>query len=125
MQQYLNNIWKWLKGFSQLRSVDYKPGWSAGKFFLPYLLNYGTHVILSGGAVVSWSRYFYESRQAGSRTAKFLDRLLSKIDKDHGEKSSPPLWGTTPCRTVVRLAVVSFWVMVTIFLVAQSLEHWS
>jgi hypothetical protein len=83
----------------------YKPGWGPTSFALLVLLpNIGTNVAL-GGAVSTWSRSFYEYRRRGSRVAKFLDRLLGKLEEDHGEKSAPAYWGTTACPGPFRLAL--------------------
>lgn len=83
----------------------YEQGWGPVKFALLVLLpNIGTNVLL-GGAVSTWSRSFYEYRRRGSRLAKFLDRLLGKLEDDHGEKSAPAYWGTTACPGRFRLAL--------------------
>lgn len=115
MKQYLHNVWQWLLGWTQLGADKipggYKPGWGPARFAVVYLFNIGTNV-LTGGAVSTWSRSFYEYRRTGNRVAKFLDRLLGKLDEDHGENSAPAYWGTRPCQPVVRVVVTVCWILV-------------
>jgi hypothetical protein len=112
MKNYIGNVWSWLTGFARLRSLDYRKGWNAWTFGLVYAFNIGSHVLLSGGAVQTWSRAFYEWRISGSRAAKLADRLLQRIlGDDHGEQSHPAYWGTTPCRPAVRVGIAMFWLL--------------
>jgi hypothetical protein len=94
--------------------ITYKPKWGLLKFprmyLLVYFFNVGTHVWLTGGAVKTWSRAFWDWRKGGSRVAKLVDRLLQKaLGDDHGELSAEALWGTRPCSPGVRIVVVLFW----------------
>jgi hypothetical protein len=113
MRNYFHNVWAWLAGFGKLKSLDYRDGWDAWQFAPVYLLNVGSHVVFSGGAVQTWSRAFYEWRVSGSVAAKFVDRLLQRILGDnHGENSHPAYWGTTPCIPSVRAFVLVWWTLV-------------
>lgn len=115
---YIRNVKAWGKGFGRFDEISFKPGWSAkspGWWFL-YTLNYGTRV-LSGGACVSWSRWFYLHSQ--NPVAKFITRILNKLDDSHGEQAGPPLWGTedTP---FAKAGAVIFWGLL-VFLFVQVL----
>lgn len=100
---YFTNLWLWLAGFTRFDEIEFKPGWSASSpaWWALYLVDYGTHV-LTGGAVVSWSRWAFENR-ARYRVAKFVDRFLGKFDPQHGEHAGPALWGTRDCELGIRL----------------------
>jgi hypothetical protein len=100
MKQYFYNLGKFLSGLTKLGSISYKPGWGPWKFFPLYVVDYGTHV-LTGAAVVSWSRWFHDNRDK-SRIAKFFDRFLNYVEEDHGAKAGPALWGTTDCAPPIR-----------------------
>lgn len=99
----MKNIIPWAKGFTRLDEISYEPGWNKWNFLPVYLLNYGTHVF-TGGAVVSWSRWFYENRDK-LRWAKFMDRLLNKFEAHHGENAGGALWGTVAASTRTRLGL--------------------
>ena len=60
---------------------------------------------LTGGAVVSWSRWFYDNRQY--RIPRFFDRLLNHFEEGHGRSAGPPLWGTQDCSPLFRCAAVA------------------
>lgn len=111
MKQYLANLKAWAIGFVRTDQIRFKPGWSADwRWFCLYLLDYGTHV-LTGGAVVSWSRWAYDHRES-SRVAALLNRLLNRLDARHGEEAGPALWGTTDCPIGVRLTACAVWAVV-------------
>ena len=110
---YLHNLRAWLTGFRRFGEIrGWKNGWSADswQWRLLYLFDYGSHV-LSGGAVVSWSRWFYDNRQY--RIPRFFDRLLNHFEDGHGRSAGPPLWGTKDCDVKQRLlaigALVAAW----------------
>jgi hypothetical protein len=115
MREYFHNVKTWVWGFTQLGKDKipggYKEGWGPVKFFPVYLFNIGTNV-LTGGAVSTWSRSFYEYRKKGNRIAKFLDRLLGKLDDNHGEESAPAYWGTAALPWHRRLIIVATWALV-------------
>jgi hypothetical protein len=91
---YARNVKLWAKGFGRFDELDFKTGWSSGqvRWWLVYTLNMGTRV-LTGGAVVTWSRWFYETRYE-YRLSKLMTRLLNHADDDHGAESGPALWGS-------------------------------
>ena len=103
---YLHNLRAWLTGFRRFGELSFKAGWSADswQWRLLYLFDYGSHV-LSGGAVVSWSRWFYDNRQY--RIPRFFDRLLNHFEDGHGRSAGPPLWGTQDCSPLFRCAAVA------------------
>ena len=106
VRNYLHNLRLWGRGWFWLDELEYKPGWGRYSFSLVYLFNIGTQV-LTGGALQTWSRSFWEWRQSGSRPAKFMDRLLQRLlGDDHGEESAPALWNSRPCRPGFRWALV-------------------
>ena len=72
--------------------IEYKPGWGPWRFLLVYILDYGTRVH-TGGAVVSWSRWWWERRQKYGH-ANLLSRLLNHLDENHGARAGGALWGT-------------------------------
>lgn len=94
---YLTNIRAWLTGFRRFGELTFRAGWSAGslRWWLLYGIDYGSHV-LTGGAVVSWSRWFYDNREK-YRAANFFDRLLNHFEEGHGRSAGPALWGTRNC----------------------------
>jgi len=110
---YIHNLIQFLLGFTRLHLVKYKPKWSPWKFLPVYIFDYGTHV-LTGGAVVSWSRWFYDHRQT-NRVAAFINRLLGHAQKNHGQLSGPPLWGTVDCSFVVRCSLCAGWAFLIIW----------
>ncbi len=112
MKTYLINVWVWLSGFWELDRLAYKPGWTPAKFALVYLLNHGTHVVLTGSAVVPWSWGIRRRRLAGQRFPKFMDRLLNYLENDHGGKVPGPLWDTEYCGGKTRLVIISLWAIV-------------
>lgn len=101
---YFINLYLWFRGFAWFRSLKFRQGWSASslRWWLLYLVDYGSHV-LTGGAVVSWSRWFYDNRDY--RIANFFDRLLNHFEEGHGRSAGPPLWGTKDCNIKYRLLV--------------------
>jgi hypothetical protein len=108
MKNYLHNLKRWLLGFAWADGITFKPGWSADwRWYLLYGLDYGTHV-LTGAAVVSWSRWAYDNRRT-NRAAAFLNRLLNHLDAQHGAEAGPALWGTQDCSRRVRLVVNTGW----------------
>lgn len=111
MSRYLSNVLAWLRGFRRTGDIKFKPGWSANwRWFLLYTIDYGTHVVLTGAAVVSWSRWFYEKRRK-YRLAAFMNRLLRHLDDQHGENSGPVLWATEDCSWPMRCAVTVGWAL--------------
>lgn len=101
--RYFTNILLWYTGFSRFGELPFWAGWSADqlKWRVLYAIDYGSHV-LTGGAVVSWSRWFYDNR-GKYRVAKFLDRLLNHFEEGHGRSAGPPLWGSKDCALRYRL----------------------
>ena len=117
MPQYLTNLKLWLTGFRRFGELSFRAGWSADswQWRLLYALDYGSHV-LSGGAVVSWSRWFYDNRD--KRIPRFFDRLLNHFEEGHGRSAGPPLWGTKDCEMKYRLLVVA--TLVAIWFLTKS-----
>lgn len=109
MKQYLENLKSYLWGFSLLHTIDYKEGWNPVKFLPLYIFDYGTKV-LTGGAVVTWSRWFYDNKD--KQPARVLNRFLNWIDPGHGVNAGPPLWNTKDCSPKVRIAATVFWLIV-------------
>lgn len=89
------------------RQITYKEGWGPWKFLLLYIFDYGTKV-LTGGACITWSRWFYEKRTT-NRLARFMDDLLDRVDPKHGYRSGPALWGTQDCPLWVRVPATVVW----------------
>lgn len=114
MKQLLLNLRLFLTGFAKLNGLTYQPGWGPKSFGLVYLIDYGSHV-LTGAAVVSWSRWFYENRKR-YHWAAFCNRLLNHLDDDHGAESGPALWGSVDCEPAVRLALVAGWIGLAVLL---------
>jgi hypothetical protein len=108
MRQYLRNVWLWLAGFRRFDAIDFQPGWSATSFWwwVIYALNYGPRV-LTGGAVMTWSRWFFLNRRKYG-IANFITRFLDHLDQDHGRKSADALWQTVDTPWAARGAV-AFW----------------
>lgn len=105
------NVKAWAAGWGQEPPGGFKPGWgwSSPKWLLHYGFNYGTRT-LTGGACISWSRWFYLNRdRLGS--AGFATRLLNRLDPKHGEKAGPALWGTEDTDFAAAGAVI-FWSVV-------------
>lgn len=94
MAQYIENLKLWATGWRKFDQITFKAGWSGDqwRWRLLYLFDYGTRVLL-GGAVVSWSRWFYDNRDR-YQWAKFIDRLLNHVEDNHGANSGPELWGS-------------------------------
>lgn len=117
MSNYIHNLRLWLTGFGWFGQLTFRAGWSAEswKWRVLYAVDYGSHV-LSGGAVVSWSRWFYDNRDR-YRVARFLDRLLNHFEDNHGRSAGPALWGTKDCAMKYRLlgagALTSAWFLWT------------
>lgn len=107
MKTFIINLFVFVRGLGKLDTLKYKAGWNAWKFLPLYLFDYGTHV-LTGGAVVSWSRWFWEHRKT-NRLAAFINRLLGHADKNHGQLSGPPLFGTVDSPTAVRCLLCAGW----------------
>jgi len=106
---YLHNIRQWLTGFVWLWTRDgisYKTGWGPLLFLPVYLFNYGTRV-LTGGACVSWSKWFYLNRNE-DRLANLVTRLLDRLDWQHGYRAGPILWNTTDTKWATAGAYI-FW----------------
>ena len=105
---YAHNVKTWWRGWRRFDEIDFREGWSADSllWWLLYALNHGTRV-LTGGAVVTWSRWFFLNRDK-YRAAKFITRFLNHLDQDHGRKSADPLWRTIDTPWAARGAVV-FW----------------
>ena len=108
---YPRNLRLWLTGFGRFGELKFRAGWSATslRWWLLYLFDYGSHV-LTGGAVVSWSRWFYDNRQY--RIPRFFDRLLNHFEDGHGRSAGPPLWGTQDCSPLFRavaLCLLGVW----------------
>lgn len=114
---YASNVKSWAKGWSRFSEItEWQPGYGPDKlrWWLLYGVNYGGRV-LSGGACVSFSRWFYLNREK-YRAAKFMDRLLNHVDRDHGAQAGPALWGTTDTSWAARGAV-AFWSLVLVAIV--------
>jgi hypothetical protein len=135
------NLIPWLKGFPKLwtheaieypdgrlewsrpepatkeNSISYKKSWSPLKFLPIYLFNYGTRV-LSGGAVVSWSKWFYLTK-GQYRASKLATHVLDLLDREHGYEAGPVLWGTKDTSWAATGAVV-FWVLVLVCLMMMA-----
>lgn len=116
--RYFSNIKAWATGWSRFGELTFKAGWSATYllWWLLYLFDYGSHV-MAGGAVVSWSRWFYDNRET-NKVAKFFDRLLNHFEEGHGRSAGPPLWGTKDCEMKYRLLVVA--TLVAIWFLTKS-----
>jgi hypothetical protein len=104
---YFTNIRAWLTGFRRFDELTFEAGWSADslRWWLLYAIDYGSHV-LTGGAVVSWSRWFYDNREK-YRVANFFDRLLNHFEDGHGRSAGPALWGTVDCSWRVRMVATA------------------
>lgn len=108
MSQFRTNLTQWWRGWRHFDRIRFKPGWAGNqlRWVLLYGLNYGTRV-LTGGACVSWSRWFYLHRER-YRLAKFATRFLNKFDDDHGRSAGDALWGTRDTAWAENGAIV-FW----------------
>jgi hypothetical protein len=121
MRHYLHNVRAWLLGFRQLPSLQYKPGWTWWLYLPVYLLNVGTHVVLWGGAVTTWSRFSWENRRR-YRLARAIDSLLDAVDHRHGQDSAPALWHTTPIPSRTARIVRATWAALTLLVVLRWLD---
>jgi hypothetical protein len=112
--RYVKNLRAWRTGFSRFGELKFHAGWSADqwRWRLLYALDYGSHV-LSGGACVTWSRWFYDNRDK-YRLAAFMNRLLNHFEEDHGKNAGPVLWGTKDCALRWRLTVPVLFLTVAI-----------
>lgn len=112
--RYVTNIVLWYTGFSRFGELKFRAGWSADswKWRLLYTIDYGSHV-LTGGAVVSWSRWFYDNRKK-YRIANFFDRLLNHFEDGHGRSAGPALWGTVDCSWGTRLVAIAVIVLLVL-----------
>lgn len=108
MKQLGINLWRWLTGWGRFDEVSFQPGWRGNqpRWILLYGLNYGTRVLF-GGACVSWSRWCYDNRDKHGLAA-FVDRLLQRFDRDHGQEAGPPLWDTKDTAGAAVGAVIAF-----------------
>jgi hypothetical protein len=108
---YLSNVKAWAVGYGKFDEVSFKPGWSGKSiaWLLLYTWNYGTRV-LTGGACVSWSRWFY-AHAPYYRWAKFITRLLNKLDDNHGANAGEVLWKTTDT-TFAKEGAITFWAFI-------------
>lgn len=106
MGRYARNLRLWLTGFRRFKELTFRAGWSADslRWWLLYSIDYGSHV-LTGGAVVSWSRWFYDHRE--QRIPGFFNRLLNHAEDGHGRIAGPALWGTVDCDWRVRLVATA------------------
>lgn len=108
MINLLINLWRFVVGFFKLGSLKYEPGWGAlwpKPFVLLYLVDYGTHV-LTGGAVVSWSRWAWDNRERYVLAEWLHDWLGAK----HTSEAGPVLWDTKDCSATFRLVLGSLWI---------------
>lgn len=115
MMTYLSNIGLWLLGFTKLGGLQYKPGWGPRRFLLPYIVNYGSHVLM-GGACGPWSRWFYENRRT-NKFARAFNSVLDFFDEDHGLNAGPVLWDTQPVPWQPRLLILAAYAALIYFLV--------
>ncbi|MDP2322581.1 MAG: hypothetical protein Q8N51_00945 [Gammaproteobacteria bacterium] len=99
MQAYISNVVAWLSGFTRLKSVAYKPGWSHLKFLPVYLFDYGFCVLVLAGPVTSVSYYVHN---------KWFSLGY------HGAHAGPPLWGTVRSPPYVRVAVPALWLLISV-----------
>lgn len=91
---YANNVRAWWRGFDNFDRIHFREGWNGEqlRWWLLYAFDYGTRV-LTGGACVSWSRWWYERRKKlGS--AGFMTRILNHLQEQHGARAGSALWGT-------------------------------
>lgn len=91
---YPSNVKAWWQGFTRFGEIRFRRGWSATswRWRALYWADYGTRV-LTGGACVSWSRWWYERRKKlGS--AGFMTRILNHLQEQHGARAGSALWGT-------------------------------
>lgn len=116
LKHYRENVRLWWEGIGKLDQIGYKKGWNAMWFLPMYLLNYGTHVVLWGGAVVSWSRFSYASRHK-YKMARLVNAVLDFFDRDHGANAGPALWDTTPAPSSEARVVRAFWAAITVLAV--------
>lgn len=95
LANFTKNLRLFIEGFGLLDELQYKPNWDKWKFLPLYIFDYGTRVAV-GGAIVSWSRWFYLNRKT-NRFAAFMNRGLNHLDMRHGELAGRPLWLTVDC----------------------------
>ena len=115
---YFINLYLWFRGFAWFDTIQFRAGWTAKsiKWWALYTIDYGSHV-LTGGAVVSWSRWFYDNRHL--RIANFFDRLLNHFQEGHGRSAGPPLWGSKDCFLGNRLLVLA---ALVIFIISRHMS---
>jgi|GEM_PF-7124580 len=91
---YLDNLTAWARGWRRFGELKFKGEWNAQqpRWILTYLFNHGTRT-LTGGACVTWSRWFYLTRQQ-YRASAFMTRVLNHAQDHHGELSGDALWNT-------------------------------
>jgi hypothetical protein len=83
---YFRNIKLFLLGFRWFDRLKFRAGWSADswKWRLLYWIDYGSHT-LSGGAVVSWSRWFYDKIDSNNdRAIERFEALSKQMTDQHG-----------------------------------------
>ena len=102
------NMKAFLTGYLRFGEIDFKPGWDGYqlRWLLLYTCNYGTRV-LTGGACVSWSKWFYLTRET-VWLSKVMTRVLNFLDPKHGYEAGPILWETTDTRYAV-VGAYLFW----------------
>jgi hypothetical protein len=123
LPHYRHNVALFFKGFRKLDEIKLFEGWNTLFFGLLYALNYGTHVILWGGAVVSWSRFSYENRKT-YKMARWVDWLLNAVDDDHGKEAGKALWGSVPTPSAEARIVRAFWIVLTVAILAWAYMRW-
>lgn len=114
---WTDNLRSWWRGWQQFDLPGFfKPEWHNGPvWWLVYTFNHGTRALF-GGPVVTWSRWFYDTRDT-YRASYLASRVLNFIFRGkHGKESGPPLFGTTDTSWAARGAVV-FWSLVGLLIV--------
>ena len=91
---YFLNLKLFVLGFAKLKTLDYKPGWTARKFFLLYLFDYGFCVLVMAGPVVSVSWYVGE---------------YWNVPGSHFALAGGPLFGSVRSPPWVRILVPALW----------------
>jgi hypothetical protein len=126
---YLRNLARFFAGFVWIftRAVPpekydqpnvqimYREGWGPWRFLPLYLIDYGTKVLL-GGACVSWSRWFFDN-QYKWKIAGWINKALDRVDRGHGMRAGPTLWGTQSVRGPLRVVIVVGWLALIFWLV--------
>lgn len=92
---YRRNLTLWWLGWRFFEALTFKAGWSADspKWWLMYALNHGTRT-LTGGAVMPWSRWFYETRNRYWLSAMAVRVVDAVLGANHCRDAGPALWGT-------------------------------